>query len=58
MPVTLKKQGGKYRVCERGGAIAKNKAGTAVDGGGHADKLRGIAQVAAINSSLKRKGKI
>lgn len=48
--------GGKWRVVEQAtGKIAKNKAGTALDGGGHSDKKAALAQVGAVNSSLKRR---
>jgi hypothetical protein len=57
MPVSTKKVGKKYRVVEPGGKIAKNKAGTALDGGGHSSKAKAGEQVAAINMSLHRKGR-
>jgi hypothetical protein len=50
MPVKTAKRGSKYRVIEsRTGKIAKNKAGTAVDGGGHRTKTKAQAQARAIN---------
>lgn len=58
MPVKMAFKGGKWRVVEQGGAIAKNKAGTSIDGGGHRNKKNALAQVGAVNSSLKRQGKI
>jgi len=55
MPVSVKKQGDKYRVVEEDGSIAKNAAGTSVDGGGHDTRRAAIAQVTAINLSERRK---
>lgn len=56
MPVTVKKQGMKWRVCEAdSGNIAKNKNGVAVDGGGHRSKEKAKRQAAAINMHLKGK---
>ena len=52
MPVKVKKVGGKFRVVEADGSIATNKAGTPVDGGGHATKAKAVMQVGAINSSI------
>ncbi|MGI9498442.1 MAG: hypothetical protein ACR2P3_00255 [Geminicoccaceae bacterium] len=37
------------------GRIAKNKGGTAVDGGGHPSPGKARAQVGAINTSKSRK---
>lgn len=55
MPVKVVKRGGKFRVVEAAtGKIAKNKAGTAVDGGGFSSKDKAVGQVGAINSSKKR----
>lgn len=52
MPVTVAKRGTKFRVVEgRGGKIVKNRAGTAVDGGGHSSKARASAQARAINAN-------
>lgn len=53
MPASVKKQGGKYRVVEPSGAVVKNKAGTAVDGGGHASKEKAAAQARAINAKSR-----
>ena len=51
MPVTVSKRGPKFRVVEAGsGKIVKNRAGTAVDGGGHASKSKASRQARAINS--------
>lgn len=58
MPVMVRKQGGKFRVVEKGGNVATNAKGTPVDGGGHATKAQAMAQAAAINSSLRKRGKI
>ncbi len=58
MPVTVKRQGKKFRVVETSGRIATNAAGTAADGGGHTTKAKADAQARTINSSLKRKGRI
>jgi len=59
MPVTTKKVGEKFRVVEaNSGQIAKNKGGTALDGGGHGSKGKAAAQARAVNASLSRKGKI
>ena len=56
MPVKIKPMGGKWRVVEQAtGKIAKNKGGTSLDGGGHSDKKAALAQVGAVNSSLKRR---
>lgn len=56
MPVKSVKRGGKFRVVEVGsGKIAKNKGGTAADGGGHGSKSRSVAQVQAINLSQRRR---
>jgi hypothetical protein len=62
MPVIAVKRGDKYRVVEKPVEgrvkIAKNKAGTAADGGGHSSKEAAQRQARAINRSLKRAGKI
>lgn len=59
MPVVARKRGKKYRVVEKSsGAVAKNKGGTAADGGGHRSKAKAQKQASAINAGLKRKGKI
>lgn len=51
MPVTVRKRDGKFRVVEAGtGNIARNKAGTPVDGGGHATRPGATAQARAINA--------
>ncbi len=56
MPVRVIKQGPKFRVVEGPqGKIAKNKGGSAVDGGGHITKEKAIKQSQAINLSQRRK---
>ena len=49
MPVTVKKQGSRFRVVEGSGKLARNRAGTPVDGGGHQSKLSARKQARAIN---------
>ena len=54
MPVTVVRKDGKYRVVEAAtGKVAKNAAGTAIDGGGHAMRANAVKQVRAINRSKK-----
>lgn len=54
MPVKISKRGDKFRVVEASNnRIAKNKAGTAVDGGGHKSQGRARKQAAAININTK-----
>jgi len=50
MPVIVAKRDQKYRVVEKDGTIAKNSAGTAVDGGGHTTFEAARAQAVAINA--------
>lgn len=57
MPVHTEQKGGKWRVLDPDGSIAKNKAGTAVDGGGHTSKSDAVAQVQAININMKKASK-
>ena len=58
MPVCAEKRKNKWRVVECGDrTIVKNKAGTAVDGGGGTEQAI-KKQVRAINASLSRQGKI
>lgn len=58
MPYKVKKIRGKYRVVKAdSGKIAKNKAGTALDGGGHATASKAGAQIGAIDRSEKRRKK-
>lgn len=55
MPVTTRFIKDKYRVVEAStGKVAKNKAGTAVDGGGHTLRRDAKKQARAINASEKR----
>jgi hypothetical protein len=49
MPAKVSKRGGKYRVVEPSGKVVRNRAGTAVDGGGHRSKAKAQAQARAIN---------
>lgn len=51
MPARVRKIGDKWRVIEPSGSVVTNKAGTAVDGGGHTSKHRAQMQAAAINMS-------
>ena len=56
MPLTTKKRGDKYRVIEQdSGHIAKNAAGTALDGGGKKSKAAATKQAQAVNISQARK---
>ena len=56
MPVKTIKIGPKFRVVESStGRIAKNKKGTAIDGGGHSTKDRAVKQVQAVNISERRR---
>jgi hypothetical protein len=55
MPLSVKKVGNKYRLVEPSGRIAKNKAGTAIDGGGKASKKAAQNQITAINISKHKK---
>lgn len=58
MPVKTSKRGGKYRVVEATtGRIAKNKGGTAADGGGHSSPGKARAQVGAINTPKSKRRK-
>jgi len=56
MPVIIKKRGDRFRIVEKNtGKIAKNKAGTALDGGGHKSKAAADKQRSAVNISQARK---
>lgn len=56
MPYLVKKIKNKYRVIEKNtGNIAKNQAGTAVDGGGHRNKAGARKQQAALNIQYAKK---
>ena len=57
MPVKVKRLDGKFRVVEADGSIATNRAGTALDGGGHTTKTKAIMQVGAVNSSIANRTK-
>ena len=54
MPNHVRKIGKKYRVVDPNGKLTKNKAGTPVDGGGHASKERAQRQATAINISQSK----
>jgi hypothetical protein len=54
MPVSCQKIKGKWRVTDPDGSIAKNDAGTAVDGGGHDTESRCTAQARAINAGTHK----
>lgn len=56
MPVKAVKKGDRFRVVESDtGRIAKNKAGSAIDGGGHSSKGKASKQASAVNISQARK---
>jgi hypothetical protein len=55
MPAYARKVEGKWRVVERDGTLVKRN-GKAVDGGGYTTKEKAIAQAAAINFYLRRRG--
>lgn len=56
MPLTTEKRGKKWRVIEKNtGKIAKNAAGTAMDGGGHSTQNKAKSQIRGINISKARK---
>jgi len=56
MPVKVTKRGKKFRVVESDtGRIAKNAAGTPLDGGGKASKAAVQRQATAVNISQARK---
>lgn len=53
MPVKTIKRKGRHRIVEADtGRIAKNKAGTPVDGGGHAQEGKAKRQANAINRGI------
>lgn len=59
MPVCVEKRDDKWRIVECDNRkIAKNAAGTALDGGGHGSAAKAQAQARAVNRSLHEKGKI
>jgi hypothetical protein len=56
MPLTVRKRGNKYRVVEKEtGHIAKNKAGTAIDGGGKPSKASAMKQAQAVNIAQSKR---
>jgi hypothetical protein len=56
MPLRAARKGDKYRIVEtETGRIAKNKAGTAIDGGGFKSRSRAVKQAQAVNISQARK---
>ena len=58
MPVKVAKRSGKFRVIEANtGRIAKNKAGTAIDGGGHSTMNKAVKQVGAVNTPKSKRKK-
>jgi len=54
MPVHCALKQGKWRVCETGGRIATNNAGTALDGGGHDSESACQRQARAVNANVQR----
>lgn len=48
MPYKVLKRNGKYRLIDQDGKIAKNKSGTAIDGGGKKTKASVEKQARAI----------
>lgn len=54
MPLHVEKRDSKFRVVEHTGQIAKNAAGTALDGGGFKSKADAVDQMQAINLSKLR----
>lgn len=55
MPVHIEKRGEKFRLVDPNGRIAKNAAGTALDGGGHKSRTAAGAQARAVNANTKGK---
>jgi len=56
MPVCVKKIQDMYRIVEcDDNSIAKNEAGTAIDGGGHKTRQAAIKQMQAVNISLEKR---
>lgn len=51
MPYKIAKRGDKYRILDKQGKIAKNKGGSAMDGGGHKSKPAAERQVNAVTMS-------
>ena len=54
MPVSVKKQGDKWRLVESDGTIAKGENGQALDGGGHRTLGKARRQQRAVNRNLSR----
>ena len=55
MPVKVTKRKDKFRVVESNtGKIAKNKSGTAVDGGGHNTRSGAQRQASAVNINKRK----
>ena len=53
MPVACVKTGSKWRVVENSGRLARNSAGSPVDGDGHSSSAACRAQAQAINANSK-----
>ena len=54
MPVCVEKRGSKWRVVECDSrSVAKNRAGTALDGGGHSGPTMAKRQARAVNTTRK-----
>ncbi len=51
MPYKVAKRGDKYRILDQNGRIAKNRGGTAMDGGGHKTPRAAERQVNAVSMS-------
>ncbi len=51
MPYKIAKRGKKFRILDQNGRIAKNRAGTAMDGGGHNTERGAKRQVNAVSMS-------
>lgn len=58
MPVAVKKIGDRFRVVEAATGRVVKRNGRPIDGNGHTTKEGARKQVAAINISLKKRGKI
>jgi hypothetical protein len=59
MPFKTKKIGKKFRVVKSStGKIAKNRSGTAIDGGGSTSRAKVIRQITALNlAELRKEGR-
>lgn len=51
MPYKIAKRGDKYRILDENARIAKNKGGTAMDGGGHKTPRAAERQINAVKMS-------